>query len=66
MLIVTQDSAFLDQQMTFLSLRSKELTAQRLVPEADQRSRARPFQVSVFISLLHRSLLIVCAEWPGF
>ena len=64
MLIVTQDSAFLDQQMTFLSLRSK--TAQRLVPEADQRSRARPFQVSVFISLLHRSPLIVCAEWPDF
>lgn len=58
MLIGTQDSAFLDEQMTFLSLRSKELTTQRLVPGVDQLSRAQPFQVSMFSSLLHRSLLL--------
>lgn len=57
MFIVTQDSASIGEQMTFLSLRSKELTTQRLVPGADQLSRARLFQASVFSSLLHRSLL---------
>ena len=57
MLIVTQDPAFLEEQMTFLSLKPEELTAHHPVPGVGQLSKAQPFQVSVFSSLRRRSLL---------
>lgn len=66
--VITQNHAFLAEQMSFLSLRYKMLTARHLGPGVGQVFRAPPFYVSAHSSQPQKSafLIIVCVECPVF